>query len=241
MTKFTAEATRNWTNNDWIAAGFPRAPYDNPATIATFTTATPKPADPTSVEGVTQADREAAAELRSGMPMTQKAMRNGELDNHDHVQAFMRHRLASHPTPEGAAMPDEWALIGKLRDEEVDSVTLLCDNPEGPPNNAVECSGFWTGFRDRRFEGETIRAALAAAVAAKEEAKRIGYPDHDAAMPDDAVERVARAMCDAVNGVGDFDANIDQRRSGWERQARIGIAAYLATNAPDAAKREGGA
>lgn len=39
------------------------------------------------------------------------------------------------------------------------------------------------------------------------------------------VERVARAMCDRVNGQGDFDENIEQRRSGWEAQARVAIAA----------------
>lgn len=28
MTKFTAQASRYWTNNDWLAAGFPRSPWD---------------------------------------------------------------------------------------------------------------------------------------------------------------------------------------------------------------------
>ncbi|MCI1143182.1 hypothetical protein MOP88_14125 [Sphingomonas sp. WKB10] len=72
---------------------------------------------------------------------------------------------------------EEWALIQRLRDEEADSVTILCDNPDGPPNAAVECCGFWTGFAERRFEGDTIVAALGAAVAAKDEAARVGYPE----------------------------------------------------------------
>lgn len=77
--------------------------------------------------------------------------------------------------------PNEWAMVNRLRDEEADSVTLLCDNSDGPPNNAVECCGFWTGFQERRFEGETIGAALAEAATAKDEAARIGYPDTDEA------------------------------------------------------------
>lgn len=108
---------------------------------------------------------------------------------HDHVRAG-DHRmgyfkmceaygklLALHPPA------SEWALVNRLRDEEADSVTILCDNPEGPPNNAVECCGFWTGFAERRFEGETIRDALSAAVAAKDEAARIGYPDPALHLP----------------------------------------------------------
>lgn len=71
----------------------------------------------------------------------------------------------------------EWALIQRLRDEEADSVTILCDNPDGPPNAAVECCGLWTGFAERRFEGDTIVAALGTAVAAKDEAARVGYPE----------------------------------------------------------------
>ena len=43
-----------------------------------------------------------------------------------------------------------------------------------------------------------------------------------------AVEAGARAMCDRVNYVGDYDENIDKRRSGWLPQARACIAAFLA-------------
>jgi len=90
----------------------------------------------------------------------------------------------------------EWEMIDRLRDEEADSVTVLCDNPEGPPNNAVECCGFWTGFADRRFDGATIREALTAAVAAKDEASKVGYPPMSRPdAGDEDVERVARALC----------------------------------------------
>jgi hypothetical protein len=44
----------------------------------------------------------------------------------------------------------------------------------------------------------------------------------------EAVEAAARAMCDRVNGIGDYDANIDKRRAGWLSQARAGVKAYLA-------------
>lgn len=57
-------------------------------------------------------------------------------------------------------------LINKLRSVEADSVNVLCDNPEGPPNNAVECNGGWTVYRDRRFGGDTLLAALRSAGAA---------------------------------------------------------------------------
>lgn len=62
----------------------------------------------------------------------------------------------------------EIACIHKLRAEEGDSVTILCDNPEGPPNNAVECCGAWTDWSDRRFHGETLLGALRAAVEARQ-------------------------------------------------------------------------
>lgn len=82
--------------------------------------------------------------------------------------------LAALTPPSGV---EEWRMVQRLRDEEADSVTILCDNPDGPPNNAVECCGFWTGFAERRFEGATIAEALANAVSAKHEAAKAGYPD----------------------------------------------------------------
>lgn len=54
----------------------------------------------------------------------------------------------------------EMSCIHTLRADEGDSVTILCDNPDGPPNNAVECCGAWTYWEDRRFDGETLLAAL---------------------------------------------------------------------------------
>ena len=59
--------------------------------------------------------------------------------------------------------------INKLRAEEGNSVSIMCDNPDfnGQPNNAVECCGDWTDWDDRRFTGDTLLAALQAAVAAK--------------------------------------------------------------------------
>lgn len=53
--------------------------------------------------------------------------------------------------------------INHLREEEGDSVTILCDNPEGPPNVAIECNGAWTGWQDRRFVGADLIEALSAA------------------------------------------------------------------------------
>lgn len=54
----------------------------------------------------------------------------------------------------------------------------------------------------------------------------------------EAIEAAARAMCDRVNGVGDYDANIEQRRSGWMAQAEAGFAAILAALHPPAPSRE---
>jgi hypothetical protein len=62
----------------------------------------------------------------------------------------------------------EMSCVHTLRADEGDSVTILCDNPEGPPNNAVECCGAWTEWNDLRFDGETLLGALKAAVSARE-------------------------------------------------------------------------
>lgn len=64
---------------------------------------------------------------------------------------------------------DTYDAVEYLRKEEADSVTILCTNPDGPPNNAVECGGFWTGFETKRFEGQTLIAALVAATRARNE------------------------------------------------------------------------
>lgn len=60
-----------------------------------------------------------------------------------------------------------WAMIQALRADEGDQINLLCDNPEGPPNNAVECCGSWTNWLDRRFEGETLHEAILVAYRAR--------------------------------------------------------------------------
>lgn len=54
-------------------------------------------------------------------------------------------------------------IIDFLRGEEGDSVTLLSDNPEGQPNNAITCNGHWTNWKDKRFEGETLSDAVSGA------------------------------------------------------------------------------
>lgn len=62
---------------------------------------------------------------------------------------------------------EAWRLIEELRADEADSVNVLSDNPEGPPNAGIECSGGWTGYRTRRFDGENVLACLRAAAEAK--------------------------------------------------------------------------
>ncbi|MBA4019149.1 MAG: hypothetical protein C0483_18440 [Pirellula sp.] len=61
------------------------------------------------------------------------------------------------------------SMIDDLRADEGDSVEILCDNPEGPPNNAVRVSAGWTNYEFERFEGATLEAALTAACFAKAE------------------------------------------------------------------------
>jgi len=56
-----------------------------------------------------------------------------------------------------------WAMIEALRADEGNTVTILCDNPEGTPNSAVECCGDWTDWQQRRFTGDTVFRALEAA------------------------------------------------------------------------------
>ncbi|WP_293875519.1 hypothetical protein [Sphingomonas sp. UBA978] len=58
--------------------------------------------------------------------------------------------------------------------------------------------------------------------------------DKQEAPPAHAIEAAARAMCDRVNGIGDYCENIEQRRAGWVAQARAGINAYLAAAAQPA-------
>jgi hypothetical protein len=57
--------------------------------------------------------------------------------------------------------------INLLRANEGASVNVLCDNPEGPPNCAIEVCDDWTGWTPRRFEGDTLMYALGSAERAK--------------------------------------------------------------------------
>lgn len=59
-------------------------------------------------------------------------------------------------------------LLSRLRDGEGSSVTLLCDNPDfnGQPNNAIEVCGEWTDWKDVRFTGDTLNAAVLSAYTA---------------------------------------------------------------------------
>lgn len=65
---------------------------------------------------------------------------------------------------EGVAIPK---LIDELRAGEGSSVTILCENPDGPPNHAVEACGDWTGWKDLRFGADTLLAALMLAAEAR--------------------------------------------------------------------------
>lgn len=66
-------------------------------------------------------------------------------------------------------------LIDALRAGEGDSVTIFCDNADfGGPDNAVEVSGQWTEWEDRRFEGATLNQALTKALLAKGQADAKG-------------------------------------------------------------------
>ena len=60
------------------------------------------------------------------------------------------------------------ASLDALRDEEGSYVTLYNDNPGGAPSALIYACGPWTGGTPRRFEGESVGDALAAAAAAKE-------------------------------------------------------------------------
>ena len=61
-----------------------------------------------------------------------------------------------------------WRMIEKMRADEGSSVEILCDNPDfnEQPNNAVIASGDWTDWQEIRFTGDTIDAALGAALVA---------------------------------------------------------------------------
>lgn len=61
-----------------------------------------------------------------------------------------------------------WHIVEQLRAGEGSSVEILCNNADfnGQPNNAVVCNGEWTDWQNTRFTGDTIDAALGAAMVA---------------------------------------------------------------------------
>lgn len=75
-------------------------------------------------------------------------------------------KLLSAEQWEIARAVDCMRAIDALRADEGNEVTILCDNPDGRPNNAIECCGAWTHWGDRRFEGDTLADTLSAAVRA---------------------------------------------------------------------------
>lgn len=81
---------------------------------------------------------------------------------------FAKDGIRQTVTPEiGAAMArteqalTNWQMIEALRGPEGNSVEILCDNPDGL--NAVVCSGEWTHWVPKRFEGTNTHEALHAA------------------------------------------------------------------------------
>ena len=65
-------------------------------------------------------------------------------------------------------------FINKLRADEGDCVTILCDNPDfnGQPNCAILCNGEWTDYDDLRFKGDTVLQCLTRACEAKDSWKQ---------------------------------------------------------------------
>lgn len=61
------------------------------------------------------------------------------------------------------------ALVDLLRRDQGNSVIILCDNEEAETlaeQCAVEVCAYWTQWKERRFYGETVLAALQAAYTA---------------------------------------------------------------------------
>jgi len=46
-------------------------------------------------------------------------------------------------------------------------VDILCVNDDPPPHEAIICAGDWTGYAERRFEGDTLLDCLTKAAATK--------------------------------------------------------------------------
>lgn len=91
------------------------------------------------------------------------------------LKDFQRNGTFSHPLSEPDAAYIEqalecWSIVEQLRAPEGAEVALFCDNPEPiagtSPNNAIEICDDWTGWKRRRFEGDSILDALRGATAA---------------------------------------------------------------------------
>lgn len=110
--------------------------------------------------------------LPEGMPRTirnvtsyaalQLADKTAAVQNREADIAELRAKLAERHDMETRCVAC-MTIINTLRMDEGNSIDILCDNPDGPPNNAVECNGDWTEWETQRFEGDTLLTALEAA------------------------------------------------------------------------------
>lgn len=66
-------------------------------------------------------------------------------------------------SPSDALSLAQIAIIHALRETEGAAVTILSDNPDGPPNCAVEVCSDRTDWKTRRYSGATITEALLSA------------------------------------------------------------------------------
>jgi hypothetical protein len=122
------------------------------------------------------------ADFFRGQPVAQRMqvlLQAGRVSLEDggYVQAQMESAVADALHKMAALHAEAVNIVGMINDlraDEGDSVTFLCDNPDfnGQPNNAVEVSASWTDYKDERFTGDTLEAALTAACFAKAERKR---------------------------------------------------------------------
>jgi hypothetical protein len=64
----------------------------------------------------------------------------------------------------GQEMLSCWVLVQLLTQDEASSVTINNPNPDfGGPAYAIDVSGEWTTYEDRRFEGDNMLECLDAA------------------------------------------------------------------------------
>lgn len=63
-----------------------------------------------------------------------------------------------------------WRLIEALSQEEGDSVTILCPNPDfnNLPDYTIECNGSFTEYKDQRFSGNSYLECLQKALSQKQ-------------------------------------------------------------------------